>query len=168
MKLNGEDMCLSDLQDAVLTVLKNYWLHKFILHLKSSQSASLGAVDPLMQNASMSDVTALENMQGIDRVLRMAQGKLILQVNKHCSENSPQVKWGGLFLPQVQVDDNFVSKKQDIVTVHDDGQVNIEPTDPVVLDKMLQKYRETPPPPSSTRAFSIGINLCNLKDIHCL
>ena len=142
-----DKMSLDQLQDAVLTILKKYWLHKYFVHLKSPQTQILATVlppiDPLVK------VTVKENIKEITTALKIARGKPILQPDTSHQEMNLDKKWKNLFSPEEKVDGNFMSKKRNVATLHDDGQVSIEPTDPEIMDKMLEKYSETPQSPES-------------------
>ena len=105
---------------------------------------------------SSEKVTLKENIQEINTALKMARGLPILQPDTCDQKIKSDKKWNNLYSPEVQVDDTFMSTKRKVVTVHDDGQVSIEPTDPAVMNKMLQKYSQSPPPDSPISSPSPG------------
>ena len=134
---------LQELQDAVLAILKKYWLHKYFLHIKNSQTRLLNsAIVP--HNSCCLDENLKENIQTINIGLKIAQGKSVLQPETPQKYEKTEGKWAGLFSPQMDVNDSLMSKREDVVTVHDDGEVSVEPADPAVMDKTLRKYADKP------------------------
>ena len=142
----GEDssdhFSLQELQNAVLTILTKYWLHKYFLHIKDSQMRILNSA--IVPHNSWCLVENLkENMQTLNIGLKMAQGKSVLQPETSQKNEKTEGKWTGLFAPQMDVND-IISMKKDVVTFIDDGEVSVEPADKAVVDKTLQKYIDQP------------------------
>ena len=140
---SNDHFSLQELQDAVLATLKKYWLHKYFLHIKDSEMRILNsAIVP--HNSWFLVENLKENMQTLNIGLKMAQGKSVLQPETSQKDEKTEGKWTGLFSPQMDVNDSFMSMKEDVVTVHDDGEVSVEPVDAVVIDKTFQKYIDQP------------------------
>ncbi len=163
---------LEALQEAVLIVLKKYWLQKYMLHLMyEKQRENMKPTIPMLQ-PTLSDAMLQDNMQSIDFALKMAQGKPLTMMNEESHQKRAEVNWRSLFPHQLQVDDKFLSTKDEVVTVHDDGKVSINPTDPNVMDKVLLKYTLPPersPSPSHSGKSTPGIRtFINLSFLHFL
>ena len=139
---SNDHFSLQELQDAVLAILKRYWLHKYFLHMKDSRMQLLNSAVGL--NSHSLDENLKENIQTINIGLKMAQGKSVLQPETPQKYEKTEGKWTGLFSPQMDVNDSFMFKREDVVTVHDDGEVSVEPADPDVMDKTLHKYANQP------------------------
>ncbi len=131
---------LEVLQEAVLTVLKDYWLQKYMFHLiHQKHEESLQRSIP-MPEPTLSETMLQDNMQNIDFALRMAQGRPLIMMNEESQQKRAEINWRSLFPHQLQVDDKFLSTKDEVVTVHENGKVSINQTDPKVMDKELVKY----------------------------
>ena len=116
----------------------------------------------MTHTSSSLDENLKEGMQTINMTLKIAQGKPVMQSVMQIKDEEVELnkdtenKWNGLFSPQVEINDSFVSKRrEDVVTVHDDGQITIDSPDQDVMDKKLLRYKEEKNSPKSTFVHSM-------------
>ena len=150
------------LQSLVLMVIKEYWLPRYILHCKRmddahTKSAQMGSF-PNITLCSPPNMKELSKIKDVNLAVKIAEGNKLkrLTANADSMKSVRSLRWQSMF-PDDPVPGDLLENPGEVVTVHDDGHVTIDPLASESMNFILERYFQdssTDSTPESSRPAS--------------